>query len=465
MILNQSRETRKSHFLLPALLFELCCVVLCHAEYLSLSCHRVALTSLSSALWLRLWWPMKLFELIKYCCFALFWFVLLCFAFWLWTQWHRSCVCVESYQQYFAVLRCFELLRALRDWREHSVAEIAPTGHLLFLLFSSYYFTSYYVAQCRETASTLCQMSFVLTAFSLRVLMTISVSVWMTIYRSFKFLRNQLFRFTFTHRFLIFFSSLPLYTHHVTPHYPESNPIQCAWPAVLACCIRHREGQVAHGSHDRHHSSRSRSISLLHRRNDIRTCSSRSHRASSFLSIQVFPSWSCCEWRQVPSECAAFPRVRHSSNCTCRREPWTSLIPEPFLVLDSRLISWSTSRSVLRILDLESRNIEVLNLKFILLFAQILIMETLWLSSSTDAKIGSNRDSEFLNLVQYQLVCQGPPSFLPLPVQQLLPVMIRLFGITEGEPLQHLVSNGYSGEMVSLNERKTSCIFTICYLR
>ena len=133
----------------------------------------------------------------------------------------------------------------------------------------------------------------------------------------------------FSFLFLIFFFSLPLYTHHITSFYPESNAMQCTWPAVLACRIRHREGQVAHGSHDRHHSSRSRSISLLHRRNHIRTCSPRSHRASSFLSVQVFPSWPCCEWCQVSSECATFPRVRHPSNRTGRREPWTSLTPEP----------------------------------------------------------------------------------------------------------------------------------------
>lgn len=118
-------------------------------------------------------------------------------------------------------------------------------------------------------------------------------------------------------------------SHHITPSGIQCNAMQCTWPAVLACRIRYREGQVAHGSHDRHYSSRSRSISLLHRRNHIRTCSSRSHRASSFLSIQVFPSWPCCEWCQISSECAAFPRVRHPSNCTGRREPWTSLIPEP----------------------------------------------------------------------------------------------------------------------------------------
>ena len=79
---------------------------------------------------------------------------------------------------------------------------------------------------------------------------------------------------------------------------------------------------------------------------------------------------------------------------------------QTFHLLNSRLKLFSTFlqifykrtvHSVLRILDLESRNIEVLNIKFILLFVLILFKESVGSRDSTDEKIGSNRHSVFWN--------------------------------------------------------------------
>ena len=96
---------------------------------------------------------------------------------------------------------------------------------------------------------------------------------------------------------------------------------------------------------------------------------------------------------------------------------------QTFHLLDSRLKLLSTFfqtyykrtvRSVWRILDLESRNFEVLNIKFILLFVKILFQETLQFRTSIIRRIWSNRHSEFLNSMHYQSVCQEPPSFTPI---------------------------------------------------
>lgn len=81
--------------------------------------------------------------------------------------------------------------------------------------------------------------------------------------------------------------------HFVSSLSSSSSPLtisQQTGPSVLTCSIWDWEGQVAHSRHHRHHPSGGSGVSLLHRRDHIRTCSARSHRASSVLSIQILPT-------------------------------------------------------------------------------------------------------------------------------------------------------------------------------
>ena len=97
-----------------------------------------------------------------------------------------------------------------------------------------------------------------------------------------------------------------------SPSFSTFSTSQSARPTVFASRLRYWESKVANCRNHWYHTSGSRWIPVLHRRNHIRTSPFRPYRSSSLLSVQIFPPWPCCQWCQVSGERSTFLSIRYS---------------------------------------------------------------------------------------------------------------------------------------------------------